>query len=278
MLDQTLSDELFNKISAYIGKNVGIKLPKEKHLMVQSRLASRLKALSFKSYEDYLNFVFSDSPEAQEEMISMIDVITTNLTHFFREEPHFDYLTQSVFPELAEKGIKVPEIWSAGCSSGQEPYTLSIVTLEYMRKNPNKFQDFKILATDISTKMLAKAASAVYPIESIEKIPKDILKRHFLRGKDGIRVRIKPETRQKVSFQRLNFMDPDFSVSPKKDVIFCRNVLIYFEKSTQFKVISQLLNNLNPGGYLFLGHSETIFGMDLPIKTVAPTVFKKVQE
>lgn len=275
-MSDTLTKAQFKQIVAYIEKNVGIQLSDEKHLMIQSRLAARLKALNMSTYEEYLHYVFSNTPDANEEIISMIDVITTNLTHFFRESSHFDYLTKTVLPDLSKAGIAIPEIWSAGCSSGQEPYTLSIVVSEFLRTRPGAFRDYKILATDISTRMLEKAANAVYTMDGIKSISMDVVKRHFLRSKDGTQVRVKPATRQKVSFQRLNFME-NFSVNPKKDVIFCRNVLIYFDKPTQLQVISQLVQNLKIGGHLFLGHSETIFGMKLPVETVAPTVFRRIE-
>lgn len=274
----SFSDSQFKRVADFIQKNVGIKMPAEKKIMVQSRLSNRLKALNYSNFEDYLNFVFSPTPEGQAEIPLMINQITTNLTNFFRENQHFEYMTDFVLPEFARKNIKKVELWSAGCSSGQEPYTLSIVMQEFIKKNPSAIKDYSILATDISSKVLGKAISAVYPLSEVESLSYELKKQYFLKSKDisNPQVRVKQKTREKVSFARLNFMDEYYSEIKKKHIIFCRNVLIYFDKETQKKVVKKLLNHLETGGYLFLGHSETIFGMDLPLKTVAPTTFQKL--
>lgn len=273
-----LTDSQFHRISDFIQKNVGIKMPEEKRLMVQSRLTGRLKNLKMNNFDDYLNFAFSGSLEGNEEIALMINAITTNLTNFFRENVHFEYLTNTVLPELAQKNIKKVELWSAGCSTGQEPYTISIVLQEFIRKHPGKIEDYSVFATDISSRVLDKAVDAVYPMSEVESLSLELKKRYFLKSKDTVNpcVRLKPEIRQKVSFDRLNFMAPSYPKTTEKNVIFCRNVLIYFDKPTQESVVQKLLDHLSPGGYLFLGHSETIFGMDLPLKTVGPTIFKKI--
>ncbi len=273
-----LSDSQFQHLSEFIHTNVGIKMPAEKRLMVQSRLANRLKVLGMNNFDDYLKFTFSNTAQGSEEIALMINAITTNLTVFFRENSHFEYLSNVVLPELAQQNLKKVELWSAGCSSGQEPYTLSIVMQEFIRENQNSINDYSILATDISSKVLDKAIDAVYPMNEVENLSYDIKKRYFLKSKnqENPTVRVKPETRQKVNFARLNFMDSSYPKTTQKNVIFCRNVLIYFDKKTQESVVRKLLEHLAPGGYLFLGHSETIFGMDLPLKTVGPTIFKKI--
>ncbi len=274
-----LSDSQFQQLSEFIQTNVGIKLPAEKRLMVQSRLTSRLKKLQINNFDDYLNLAFSKTEQGSEEIALMINAITTNLTTFFRENSHFEYLRDSVLPELAANGAKKVELWSAGCSSGQEPYTLAIVIQEFIRQHPDSsIEDFSILATDISSKVLDKAIDAVYPMSEVENLSFDLKKRYFLKSKNtkNPAVRIKPELRQKLIFERLNFMDLSYPKTTMKDVIFCRNVLIYFDKETQESVVKKLLEHLSPGGYLFLGHSETIFGMDLPLKTMGPTIFKKI--
>ena len=273
-----LSDVQFNKIAQFMEDNVGIKMPESKKLMIQARLSSRLKALQFSNFNQYINYVFANHKDGQEEMILMIDALTTNLTHFFRENSHFEYLTSSVLPEFHSQGFRRLDIWSAGCSSGEEPYTLSIVMNEFLRTHPQFFSDFKILATDISTKVLSKAMNAVYAMSSVDKLSYEMKKRYFLRScnKEKALVRVKENIRNSVTFQRLNFMDKDYSICGMKNIIFCRNVLIYFDKPTQEAVVRKLVNQLVPGGYLFLGHSETIFGMNLPLKNMAPTVFKKI--
>lgn len=272
-----LTDEQFHKIADFIQTNVGIKMSDQKKIMVQSRLQARLKALNIDSFDEYINFAFSVGSKSDEEIALMIDVITTNLTSFFRENPHFEYMKSNVLPEFVKNGWTNVEIWSAACSSGQEPYTLSMVMQEFMRSNKNQIADYSILATDISSRVLEKAENAVYTMDDIESLSFDLKKKYFLKAKkqDDIRVRVKPEVRKKVHFDRLNFMDSSYPIKTKKHIIFCRNALIYFDKETQEAVIRKLIEHLVPNGYLFLGHSETIFGMNLPLKTVGPTIFKK---
>lgn len=277
-IEQTLSERDFKQIAAYIESNVGIKMPETKRLMMQSRLAGRLRALGIPTYREYINYVFSKNGTNQDELVLMIDALTTNLTEFFRESGHFDFMTGTALPALAASGHHQIKLWSAGCSSGEEPYTLSIVMQEFMRNNPGKINAYSVLATDISTKVLNKAAEAVYALDSIKKLPLDMKRRYFLRSKNAAepKVRVKADVRNRVSFARLNFMDDDFGFRDTMQIIFCRNVLIYFDKPTQESVIRKFMQFLETGGYLFLGHSETIFGMNLPLKNVSPTVFQKV--
>ncbi len=276
-----LTDIQFNKIANFIQTNVGIKMPAQKKIMVQSRLQARLKALQISNFDDYIQYVFAGGEQSDEEIALMINVITTNLTNFFRENQHFEIVSQRALPDLIDKGIKNIGLWSAGCSTGEEPYTLSIVMSEFIRKHPGKIIDFSVLATDISSRVLDKAQLAVYPFNSVENISYELKKRYFLKSKatndsQDATVRLKPEIRQKVKFERLNFMDSSYPIREKKHIIFCRNVLIYFDKPTQEAVIKKLTDHLIPGGYLFLGHSETIFGMDLPLKSIGPTSFIKI--
>ena len=276
---KTLSEAEFKKIASYIEKNVGIKMPPEKRLMMQSRLTSRLKALNLDSFKQYIDYVFSGKDTDNHEIIMMIDAMTTNLTEFFREPQHFDFMRNVALPEYAAQGRGKIKIWSAGCSTGQEPYTLSMVMSEFIRQNPtSSIRDYSVLATDISTKVLDKAASAIYPMDAVKGIPKQTMYQYFLKGKDpkNPSVRLKQEIRDRVNFMRLNFMDDDYGFRDTLQIIFCRNVLIYFDKTNQERVINQFLRYLEPGGYLFLGHSETIFGMTLPFRTVAPTVFQRI--
>jgi chemotaxis protein methyltransferase CheR len=275
-----LTEIQFKRIAGFVESNVGIKMPGSKRIMMQSRLLSRLKALRFNNFDDYIGFVFSSDPAAHDETILMINAITTNLTNFFRENQHFEYMTQYALPELAAAGITSPKIWSAGCSSGEEPYTLSITMQEYMRAHPGQLSNFSILATDISSKVLGKAVEAVYPMDSIAALSFDLKHRYFLRSRSekNQRARVNAATRQTVSFARLNFMDDDYNLPALQNIIFCRNVLIYFDKQTQESVVRKITKNLAPGGFLFLGHSETIFGMNLPLKNAAPTIFRKIDK
>lgn len=277
LVNSTMTEKEFNRFRDFIEKTCGIKMPQNKRTMLEGRLKKRLKELGFSDFKAYANFVF-DSPEGKEEIINMIDVVTTNKTDFFREPDHFDYLKREVIPFLINyKGSGEPiRIWSAGCSTGEEPYTLGIVMSEYSREV--RPVNFEIYASDISTQVLEKAKKAIYKDLSIEGIPLSIKTRYFLKSKDPSKglVRIIPELRSKVHFFRLNFMDDDYMLTEPMDIIFCRNVIIYFDKDTQEAIINKLCQYLVKGGYLFLGHSESIHGMNVPVKNVAPTIHKRV--
>lgn len=272
-----LSNALFNRFSSFIYDQVGIKLPPAKKTMLEARLNKRLKMLGFFTFEEYAEYVFSpDGKDA--EMVSLIDVVTTNKTDFFREPVHFEYLSKSAIPELITSrgaGIKIPfKIWSAGCSTGEEPFTMSMVLAEFREKQPEF--NYSILATDISTVVLGKAHKGIYAEESVDTIPLQMKKKYLLKSRDKTArlVRIVPELRSQISFKRLNFME-DFCLRDSFDVIFCRNVIIYFDKQTQEKLLTKFCSHLVKGGYLFLGHSESISGMTLPLTAVASTVFRK---
>lgn len=273
-----LTDQDFKTISSYIESSVGIRMPEAKKIMMQSRLVGRLKALGITSFSDYIDYAFHRDTSGN-EIILLTDALTTNKTEFFRENDHFQFLANYVLPELAERGIKTPNIWSAGCSSGEEVYTISIVLREFMRTHRNAFSSYHLFATDISTKVLDKAVNAVYDETTIDGIPLEQKKRYFLKSTDRTnpKVRVKPELRSCVSFRRLNFMDSVYNIRVQFNAIFCRNVLIYFDKPTQEAIISKLIRNLETGGFLFLGHSETILSMNLPLQTIAPTVYRKTE-
>lgn len=273
-----LSKRDFQQLSSFIYDNLGIKMPAGKSTMLTGRLSKRLRALSLSSFSEYCEFLFS--PQGQEEeMVHLINVITTNKTDFFREPSHFAYLTQTALPTLQNQqnftGRNSLKIWSAGCSTGEEPYTLAMVLAEVQATQPG-FK-FDILATDISTRVLDIARRAVYPMGLIEPIAPLFRKKYLLKGvnKKNPQVRMVPELRRRVRFGRLNFMDEDFGLPDKVDVIFCRNVIIYFDKQTQEKLMVKFCRFLNHGGYLFLGHSESLHGYTTPLDQVAPTVYRK---
>lgn len=273
--DAKLSDKDFDRLSKFIYQQYGIKMPKAKHIMLQSRLQKRLRALQMPSFSDYVDYVFS--PAGETEIISMMDVVSTNKTDFFRENQHFEFLMDTVLPELVEINRQnYIKVWSAGCSSGEEPYTLAIVLSEYARK-AHGF-DFQILGSDLSTIVLEKAVTAVYPEEKVDVIPLELKKKYLLKSKDRTKptVRIVPELRAKTSFMRLNFMDEVYNAPQNFDIIFCRNVLIYFDRETQEKVINKLCRHLRTDGYFFLGHSESVTGINVPLRQIRPTVFKKI--
>tara|TARA_B100000614_G_scaffold253278_1_gene267022 strand:- start:947 stop:1807 length:861 start_codon:yes stop_codon:yes gene_type:complete len=279
MSSATLNDGQFNRLSRFIEGEVGIKMPPGKRIMLESRLQKRLRALALTSFDDYLQHVFDHEGD---EIIHMIDVVTTNKTDFFREADHFGFLEDHVLPEFLtrEQGSRtgVFKAWSAASSTGEEAYTMGIVMAEFRRNNP-RF-DFRILGTDISTAVLATARTAVYPVHRIDPVAPELRKRYFLRSRDrgSELVRVKPELRQRATFHRMNLMAPHFPIRDRFHAIFCRNVIIYFERPRQAELLRKLYQYLLPGGYLFLGHSETLAGMDLPVESVAPTVYRRPDE
>jgi len=271
-----MNDRIFDRFSEFIKTELGIKMPASKKTLLEARLQKRLRELCMNSHDEYCEYLFSASG-MEEELSKLVDVVTTNTTDFFREPKHFELLSRSILPEFYSRrgGARNVNIWSAGCSSGEEPYTLGIVLSEFARQNPGF--TFSILATDISTKVLRMAVSAVYPEAKIHPIPMELRKRYLLRSKDRTKkvVRIAPEVRSHVRFRRLNFME-EFNFDGKLDIIFCRNVVIYFDRQTQEKLFSRFCRKLSPGGYLFIGHSESLAGMDLPLEPVAPTVYRRI--
>jgi len=270
------SDKLFNQFSRFIYSNVGINMPPTKKVMLQARLNRRLKKLNLSSFEEYFSYVTSEEG-LKYEMPNMVNAITTNKTDFFREPRHFQYLTDVVLPDFYQCNHKKKfKIWSAGCSTGAEPYTMAMLLQEFALKNPG-FR-FAILSTDISTEVLEIAQDGFYHVEMAKSIPKALCKKYLLRSKDINKqpfIRIVPELRQMIKFKQLNFMDDYYPIVNDIDVIFCRNVFIYFDRQTQERVIRRLCNHLRPGGYLFIGHSETIRIENPPFTNVSSTIFRK---
>lgn len=275
--NSNLSDQDFGKLSKFIFEEAGIKMPPAKKIMLQGRLQKRLRELGIVDFKTYTNYVFSEEGK-QNEIIHLLDVVSTNKTDFFREANHFDYMKNIILPEFfTQNKMKTMKIWSAGCSSGEEVYTIAMVLFEFIETN--KTIDFQILGTDISTKILQTAYDAIYKEERVSIIPLAMKKKYLLKSKDrkNPTVKIKNELRKKVRFQRLNFMDKNYStVNETFDIIFCRNVLIYFNRETQETVLNKLCEKLKLGGYLFIGHSESVMNMHLPIKQMKPTIFQKI--
>lgn len=278
MTFESMSDKIFIKFSSFIQNELGIKMPDAKRTMLQARLQKRLRKLGIESFKEYSEFVFSKRG-MDEELHNMIDAVTTNKTDFFREPQHFDTLVKTIIPELIQSygmGIRRKAlIWSAGCSSGEEVYTLAMVLSEFKNKLPDF--DFSVLGTDISTKVLKSAALGIYSHEKIEPVPLPLRRKYLLksRDKDKNLVRIVPALRLNTFFKRLNFMDSNFGIKQPADIIFCRNVLIYFDRETQEKVLNRLCNYLVSGGYLFTGHSETLNGLNVPLVQTTSTVYKR---
>jgi chemotaxis protein methyltransferase CheR len=265
----------FNKLSSEIYNLCGIKLPETKITLIEGRVRRRIKALGLKSYEEYLKYLFSNEGK-EKELIPFINAVTTNKTDFFREKAHFDFLLNTVLKEMDTSTWNIFSVWSAGCSTGEEPYTLAILLMDYFENKKNNL--FTIYASDISTDVLKTAIDGVYSLESVEVIPLYMKKKYLLKSKDPEKkeVRICPELRRQVKFSRINFMEDEYDVPGNLDAAFCRNVLIYFDKLTQEKVLYRISDKIRNGGYLFLGHSETITGMNLPLERVAATIYRKV--
>ncbi|MEO5356910.1 MAG: protein-glutamate O-methyltransferase [Nitrospirae bacterium YQR-1] len=274
-----LSDKDFRRLGDFVHSEVGIKMPDVKKTMLEARLQKRLKALGLSSFKEYIEYVFSPKGR-DEEIINFIDVVTTNKTDFFREPNHFEYLTANALPNLIRTtGAGTRRklmLWSAGCSTGEEPYTLTMVLDNFGQKHYNGAFSYIIIATDISSRVLEKAQSGVYEEEKVIPVPMEMKKKYLLRSKDRSKkiVKIVPELRAAIRFRRLNFMEGDFGFREEMDIIFCRNVVIYFDKPTQEKLLNKFSRYLAPGGYLFMGHSETIGGLNVPFVQVAPTVYR----
>jgi len=277
--DAQLSSRDFDRFSKLVYDQCGIRLPQHKRSMLEARLRKRLREHNLVAFEDYAEMIFEGEIPV-EELVKLIDVVTTNKTDFFREPAHFDFLIEQILPVLVQEGVGTDRsplrIWSAGCSTGKEPYSLAMTLSEYQEADPDFH--FQILGTDISTDVLKKAQRGIYPEEKVAPVPMPMRKKYLLKSKDPSqkKVRIVPEIRSKIRFSRLNFMAPSFNFDQPFDVIFCRNVMIYFDRETQKQLLTKLAACLLPGRFLFLGHSETLLGFDLPLMQMAPSVYRKV--
>lgn len=273
-----IGDRQFRRVAAYIQAETGIKMPVTKAQMIEGRLVRRVREGGFESMDDYCEHILSGYA-SDEAVDDFINAITTNKTDFFREAEHFDYLVEQMVPSLIKARERNPllKIWSAASSTGAEAYTLAMV-LGDMQAQRNDFR-FAILGTDISTAVLAQGRRAVYPAEMIAPVPPELQARYLMHARrPGARreVRVVPELRRLVRFTHLNLMDQAYPFDRDVDVIFLRNVLIYFEKADQDAVVARLVDHLRPGGYLVLGHSESMIGTSLAVRQVAPAVFQKL--
>ncbi|WP_373456355.1 protein-glutamate O-methyltransferase CheR [Rhizobium sp. L1K21] len=270
-----LSPRNFNLLARYIYDYSGIKMPESKRTMLEGRLRRRLRPAGFEDLNHYCDFLFKQGG-LETEAIHLIDAVTTNKTDFFREPKHFEHMIASALPTLKSAGYQRLRIWSSACSTGAEPYTLAMVMEDYIAANGKL--DYAILATDLSTDVLKIAQRGIYPAEMLRPVSGEQRKRYVMEARniDRGEVRIHPHLRSRIGFARMNLMDSSYNVGDPMHVIFCRNVLIYFDKPTQERVLTRLCDNLIPGGYLYVGHSETITGFALPVKQVANTVFRKI--
>ncbi len=273
MIELTQDD--FGKFSAYVYEQCGINLTAPKRILLEGRLQKRLISLNMNSFKEYYKHV--TGPPRQGELGHMLDSVATTKTDFFRQPGHIDFIRNTAVPAFRQqRNQQALRIWSSACSSGEEPYTTAMVLQEDIEKNGPL--NYEILASDISTKVLKQAANGVYQENRIVDIPQHLRKKYLLKSKDphsGL-VRMIPVLRNKIKYKRLNLMDGDYKLDSVQDIIFCRNVLIYFDKETQRQVVQKLIQYLKPGGYLFIGHSESLFVMILPLKQLMPATFQKI--
>jgi len=272
-----VSDRDFLRFQALINREAGIWLSPVKKALLVGRLARRLRELGLTSYGAYYDVVEQD----EAERIRMLDCICTNETHFFREPRHFEFLADRVYPRWTEdadagRRPRRVRVWSAACSTGEEPYSLAMSLLAAFSPG----WDLEILATDLSTRVLDRARQAVWPIEKAKEIPDRHLKAFMLRGVGGQEGLMKagPELRAAVKFARLNLNGDAWPAAGAFDLVFCRNVLIYFDRATKVKVVDRLLERLAPGGFLFLGHAESLGGFTAGARAVLPTVYVRAPD
>jgi chemotaxis protein methyltransferase CheR len=262
-----LTDAQFRHIGQLVGRIAGIQLPHGKESLVRSRIARRLRALDLDSVQKYLDFVDADATRT--ELAEMVDVLTTNKTSFFRENEHFRLLEREVLPALGHRGGPI-RIWSAGCSTGEEPYTVAMIARDVLGARADAL---RILATDISGHVLEKARVAEYDRERLADVPAALRDRHFEDARDGL-LRVRCPTRDLVHFARLNLM-AEWPMRGPFDVIFCRNVMIYFDKPTQERLVSRFADLLPDGGYLCVGHSESLSGLQHGLEYVQPATYRR---
>ena len=270
-MEYSISPKEFEQFRALIYQECGINLNDSKKTLLVSRLSKRLRTLDLDSFQAYYDLV-ADQTES-DEFTLLLDLVSTNKTDFFREPKHFDFLREQILPTL--QSTRRVRIWSSASSSGEEPYTIAM-TLYDSVPDPERW-DFNILASDISTRVLARAASGIYEDERVRNLPPEIVERHFLKGK-GDRagmIKVKPHLIEMVRYRRINLMDDTFPIKAPLDLIFCRNVMIYFDHPTQAQLVAKFYRYLKPGGYLFIGHSESLQRLDQPFKAVAPTIYRK---
>lgn len=278
--ERQLSDRRYRQLASVIEQSVGIQLPPSKRVMVEGRLRRRARTLGFSDVDEYCASLF-DGGRLDAEYVHLVDLVTTNKTDFFREAEHFDFLRSHAVPALiAPRDRDRParlKIWSAACSNGAEPYTIAMVLEEAARAAGGAFS-YSILGTDVCTQVLEQARRAIYPIEMVAPVPPELRQRYVMLPRDSHRqeVRISPILRSRVRFHHLNLMDQRYPFDRDVDVVFCRNVLIYFDRTTQHAVLSRLCGHLRPGGYLIVGHSESSSGSNLVgMRQVMTTIWQR---
>ena len=262
-----MTEKEFTNFKGFIYQHAGIDLAPSKHVMVASRLNKRLNYYQLASYSEYFNLVMS--PDNKDEFQVMVDLLTTNETYFFREPKHFDFLKQDILKRWRGKEFR---LWSAASSSGEEAYSIAMILAESLAA-----KQWQILGTDLSTKVLLKAQQAVYMTDRIELLDQHLMRKYCLKGvrSQENTFRINEKIRQRVRFKQLNLMKPLPPKIGKFDVIFLRNVLIYFDNETKKKVVERIISTLNPGGYFFISHSETLSRITDKLDMVKPSIYMK---
>ncbi|MCX8006944.1 MAG: protein-glutamate O-methyltransferase [Coriobacteriia bacterium] len=276
---QEMSERDYATVAAFVERVTGIRMPPHKRTMAQARLAKRVRALGLSSFEEYVEYTFNHEQGFIERM-HLIDLITTNTTDFFREADHFEYLRDTAIPLLRRErpgiGERTPvHVWSAACSTGEEAYSIAVTLAEVARQSPPF--SFEVVGTDICSRALETARRAVYAEDRIAPVAVELRKRYFLRSKDRSsgQVRVCPELRSTVRFGRFNLLSDPIPWEHPMDIVFCRNVLIYFDQPVQAQVVRRLARAMRPGGFLFIGHSETLNALDVPFVQAAPTVYRR---
>jgi chemotaxis protein methyltransferase CheR len=274
--DNIVTPADFERISNLVYKHAGINLHDGKMELVRARIAKRLRVSGFESAKEYIDHVEADP--TGNSLTVLLDAMSTNLTSFFRESDHFDHLTNVFLPTLAKKPSRRLRAWSAGCSSGEEPYTLAMTLLEFFgtATSPTGGWDIKILATDLSTQVLATAKAGIYASQRTTSIPPALRTKYFASRKvDGETLyEASPALRSLICFNRLNLME-EWPFTGPFDFIFCRNVMIYFDKPTQERLVGRYFQMLDSGGLLFTGHSESLTGVNHKFRYVRPTIYAK---
>ncbi|HUI57590.1 MAG TPA: protein-glutamate O-methyltransferase CheR [Bryobacteraceae bacterium] len=267
-----LSAREFEQIRRLAHEKVGLDLRDGKETLVSARLGKKMRELHFRTFQEYYRYVVED--KTGEALTGLIDALTTNHTSFFREPAHFEFLRRTILPDLRRR--ERIAMWSAACSTGEEPYSLAFCLLEELGEAA--LRRIRILATDISTRVLATAQRGAYPADRFEGIAAQQLRQHLLRGEQRCQgwYRVKPEVRAMVEFRRLNLME-GFAHLGHFSVIFCRNVMIYFDRPTQQNLVNRLAGSLEPGGYLLIGHAESLNGVDHPLQYMQPAVYRKAE-
>jgi len=272
-----ISPTQFNFLANYLSTKYGLNIPTEKTVLLESRLISRLNMLKLGSIEEYINYVFK-SKHGLEEYQMFVEQITTHKTFFFRENYQFEFL-KGILPDYVKKcgSNRQLNIWSAGCSTGEEVYTIGVVMNE--KKNEMPLFDYKITGTDISIPSLKKAAKGLFSMNELENMPDGIQSKYFntlTKSGEAFLQFNSPEVKSRISLGMLNLNKKNYNLSNTFDFIFCRNVTIYFNAKTRNNVLERIVSKLKPGGYLFLGHSETALGTNLPVKSIQPTIYQKI--